>query len=181
MNRMVRFHDNGLSRRESQAGVVLPVALLVLLLVSIIVASTVQTSRFEESMALNVQIGNQTFQAAETALDDLLDDTGDLDDVIQGTTSAALSSVSLDTDWEGDADKDESMGNQLQRLRAESDAVYVGQTICVGFSLDKCQNHKVEVIGRGYVDEDGVYGNDDDEARTVLVQGVDRYNYVTEE
>lgn len=156
---------------QPQAGIILPVALIVLLLVSIIVASTVQTSRFEERMALNVQIGNQTFQAAETALDDLLNDTSVLDAVILGDESAAESSVTLDTGG----------STQLQRLRAERDATYIGQTICIGFSLDKCKNHKVEMVGRAYVDEDGVYGNDDDEARTVLIQGLDRYNYVTED
>ncbi len=60
---------------QSQRGAVLAVALILLLVITIVGLSTVQTTGLEEKMAANSQFKNMAFQASETAIEEALDDS----------------------------------------------------------------------------------------------------------
>ena len=60
--------------KKQQKGVVMVVSLILLLIVSLITMTTLTTAGLEEKMAINAQIVNQAFQAAETGLSDILQD-----------------------------------------------------------------------------------------------------------
>lgn len=171
MNRSVCASQAAPAARAQQRGIVLLVTLMVLLIVSLLVASAIKTAGLEETMALNAQIQNQTFQAAEGALSEVVRSEAAIVSAILagGTTTASAASLSLGSE------------TQLQRLKAESEIEYLGESICIGFSLDECRRYSVELVGRGFVDQDGTFGTRDDEGRTVLRQGYNRYSYVTEE
>jgi len=60
---------------NKQQGAVLLVSLVLLLIMSIVAASSVHKASLEERMAANTQNGYRTFHAAETAIADTINDT----------------------------------------------------------------------------------------------------------
>jgi len=156
------------TRPEKQQGIVLVASLISLLVVSLVVTLMVSTSGIEVKMSLNSQMKNQTFQAAETAIVEMLD-SGDtemfnaLAGGIGGVSNVA--SVALDT----------------ARLRSESQMTYLRTANTVGNSLDASEAYVFEIEGRGYIDENATYNDEDDEASTRLLRGVYRIVRTTSE
>ena len=60
------------------------------------------------------------------------------------------------------------------RLNGEAFSRYMGEGIPLGYSLGEAKTLKFEVEARGFVDDNGTYGDADDEARTELIQGLYR-------
>ena len=67
-NSYTRFHKSGLLPR-SQNGVILVVSLILLLVVTLIATTNMETSILEERMAGNIQDYNMAFQAAEASME----------------------------------------------------------------------------------------------------------------
>ncbi len=65
---------------SKQSGAVLAIALILLLVITLVGVSTLQTTGLEEQMAANVQFKNLAFQSSETAIEEALDDTQFLSD-----------------------------------------------------------------------------------------------------
>jgi len=77
-------------KRHPQKGAVLVVGLLILLVMTIIGVTTMQTSRVEEKMAGNVRDRNLAFEAAESALREAEDYIENLENVSGFTGSNGL-------------------------------------------------------------------------------------------
>lgn len=157
-----------LNKPEKQQGIVLVASLISLLVVSLVVTLMVSTSGIEVKMATNAQMKNQTFQAAETGIVEMLglgdDEMFDaIDGGIGGMTDVA--SVALDT----------------ARLRSESQMTYMRRANTVGNSLDASEAYVFEIEGRGYIDDNATYNDEDDEASTRLLRGVYRIVRTTSE
>ncbi len=154
--------------KRQQEGIVLVASLISLLVVSLVVTLMVSTSGIEVKMATNAQMKNQTFQAAETGIVEMLG-LGDAEmftaiaSGVGGMTEVA--SVALDT----------------ARLRSESQMTYMRRANTVGNSLDASEAYVFEIEGRGYIDDNATYNDEDDEASTRLLRGVYRIVRTTSE
>ena len=79
---MVRNKQTG-NNKQKQAGIVLFMSLVMLLLLTILGVSSIQTTSLQQRMARNANDGNLAFQAAEVALrdgEDLLEELNNLTD-----------------------------------------------------------------------------------------------------
>ncbi|MDX2421284.1 MAG: pilus assembly PilX N-terminal domain-containing protein [Amphritea sp.] len=152
---------------KRQQGVVLVVTLLAIVAVTVLVTATLLTSTAEEKMAFNAQVTNQTFQAADSALNEVIE----TDDAMYEAIDAGV----------GGSSDVRRFDLGINRLNSESVMTYQGKGIPVGTSLSSAITYKFEVSGRGYVDDNDSYGDSDDEAATELLQGVYRISYVTED
>lgn len=83
-----------ISMSRHQRGAVLLVSMIMLLVLTLIGVSAMSTATIEEKMAANAQQKAITFQAAESAIDDTIDDTALLSTAIS-SASPVSSSVSL--------------------------------------------------------------------------------------
>ncbi|WP_271272828.1 pilus assembly PilX family protein [Aliamphritea hakodatensis] len=153
--------------KRNQSGIVLVVTLLAIAMVSVLVTASVMTSSSEEKMAFNAHIAGQTFQAAESSLNEIVE-----------TDDAMFEAIDA---GEGGSSSVQSFNMNINRLNSESFLLYQGKGIPVGYSLDSTISYKFQGDGRGYIDDNDTFGDADDEAATELVQGIYRISYVTEE
>lgn len=156
------------SKQFKQQGVVLVASLISLLVVSLVITLMVTTSGAEVKMSLNSQMKNQTFQAAETSIIEMLD-SGD-DEMF----------VAIDSGVGGNSNVVSSAMNTA-RLNSESVMTYMGLNNAVGNSLDQTEAYVFEIEGRGYIDDNATFNDDDDEASTRLIRGVYRVVHVGSE
>lgn len=149
-----------------QQGIVLVTTLLMLAVVSLLVASMMKSSAFEERMAFNAQSKNQTFQVADSALNNIIHDDGSMFEAIDNGEGGSSSLLSIATD--------------IPRLNSESVIEYRGKGVAVGSSLNNSVTYQFEAQGRGYIDDNSTFDDADDEAKTLLLQGMYRISYVKE-
>ena len=128
----------------------------------------VTTSGAEVKMSLNSQMKNQTFQAAETSIIEMLD-SGE-DEMF----------VAIDSGVGGNSNVVSAAMNTA-RLNSESVMTYMGLNNAVGNSLDQTEAYVFEIEGRGYIDDNATFNDDDDEASTRLIRGVYRVVHVGSE
>lgn len=153
---------------KRQQGLVLVAALVSLLVVSLLVTLMVTTSGTEIQMSLNSQMKNQTFQAAETSIIEMLESDDNemflaIDGGIGGSSNVVSAAVST------------------ARLRSESVMTYMGLNNALGNSLDQTKAYVFEIEGRGYFDDNATFNDEDDEASTRLVRGGYRVVHVGSE
>jgi len=103
---------------NSQAGAALFVSLIMLLVLTIIGVTAMRSSVLEEKMAANTMNYNATFHAAESAIENALDDTNSL---VQAILTEDTVTVNLDI---GDSS-----------ISSSADVTYMGSGIAYGFSL----------------------------------------------
>ena len=101
-----------------QSGAVLIVSLVMLLVMTIIGVTAMSSATLEEKMASNTMNYNVTFHAAESAIENALDDTSSL---VQAILSESTVTVDLDI---GDSS-----------VTSSADVTYMGSGIAYGFSL----------------------------------------------
>lgn len=139
--------------RQQQSGAVLLVSLLMLLVMTIIGITTMNTARLEEKMAANSMNMNKSLQASESAVDAALNDVNNLVTVLN--TGASLT-VNV------------NLGDPF--VSASAIITYKGATNAPGFSLGNNQGsfstYQFETIGTGSVPSAN--------ATTVTGQGVYR-------
>ena len=111
---------------------------------------------------------NQTFQAAETSIIEMLD-SGE-DEMF----------VAIDSGVGGNSNVVSAAMNTA-RLNSESVMTYMGLNNAVGNSLDQTEAYVFEIEGRGYIDDNATFNDDDDEASTRLIRGVYRVVHVGSE
>ena len=92
--------------RADQAGAVLVVSLILLVVLTLLGLSAMNFTSLEHKMAANTQEGYRAFQAAETGLTDAMDNVNSLDlsnpvTVDFGTLGATPASVSYSTGFRG--------------------------------------------------------------------------------
>lgn len=150
---------------KRQQGIVLVASLISLLVVSLVVTLMVSTSGLEVKMSTNAQMKNQTFQAAETAIVEML---GLGDQEMFDAIDSGVSDVA-------------SVAHNTARLRSESQMTYMRRANTVGNSLDASEAYVFEIEGRGYIDDNATYNDEDDEASTRLLRGVYRIVRTTSE
>ena len=138
-----------------QQGVVLVVCLLVIVVVTLIAATMIKTSGFEEKMAANAQTYNRTFQAAESAIEFAIDSDSMMFAAIDASDS--LSSIST-----------VSMGTSGVTATAQTE--FIGQGIAPGNSIGSASTYMYEVHGTGAMV--------DMNATTVIRQGYYRVSFV---
>lgn len=156
------------NKQFKQQGVVLVASLISLLVVSLVITLMVTTSGAEVKMSLNSQMKNQTFQAAETSIIEMLD-SGE-DEMF----------VAIDSGVGGNSNVVSAAMNTA-RLNSESVMTYMGLNNAVGNSLDQTEAYVFEIEGRGYIDDNATFNDDDDEASTRLIRGVYRVVHVGSE
>ncbi|WP_432471146.1 pilus assembly PilX family protein [Amphritea sp. HPY] len=149
-----------------QQGIVLVTTLLMLAVVSLLVASMMTTSASEEQMAFNAQSKNQTFQVADSALNNIINDDGSMFEAIDNGEGGSSSLAAFSTN--------------IPRLNSESVLEYRGKGVAVGASLNNSVTYQFEAQGRGYIDDNSTFNDADDEAKTLLLQGMYRISYVKE-
>lgn len=152
---------------KSQQGIVLVVTMLAIVAVTVLVTATLLTSTAEEKMAFNAQTVNQTFQAADSALNEVIETDAPMFEAIDAGVGG------------NSGVRDFNLG--INRLNSESIMVFQGKGVPVGTSLSSAITYKFEASGRGYVDDNNSFGDSDDEAATELIQGMYRISYVTED
>lgn len=103
---------------HQQSGAVLIISLIMLLVMTIIGVTAMRSSTLEEKMAANTMNYNITFHAAESAIENALDDTTSL---VQAIVTNSPVSVDLDV---GDSS-----------ITSNADVTYLGSGIALGFSL----------------------------------------------
>jgi type IV pilus assembly protein PilX len=103
---------------QRQSGAVLIISLIILLVLTIIGVTAMRSATLEEKMAANSMNHNVTFHAAESAIENALDDTGSM---VQAILSGDTVSVDLDI---GDSS-----------ITSSADITYLGSGIAFGFSL----------------------------------------------
>lgn len=101
-----------------QSGAVLIISLIMLLVMTIIGVTAMRSSTLEEKMAANTMNYNITFHAAESAIENALDDTTSL---VQAIVTNSPVSVNLDV---GDSS-----------ITSNANVTYLGSGIALGFSL----------------------------------------------
>lgn len=101
-----------------QSGAVLIVSLIMLLVLTVVGVTAMRSSTLEEKMSANIMNYNVTFHAAESAIENALDDT---DSLVQAILTSNKVTVDLDV---GDSSIDSS-----------ADVTYLGSGIAFGFSL----------------------------------------------
>jgi type IV pilus assembly protein PilX len=101
-----------------QSGAVLFVSLIMLLVLTLIGVTAMRSSTLEEKMAANTMNHNITFHAAESAIENALDDTNSL---VQAILTESTISVNL------------NMGDSS--VTSSADVTYLGSGIALGFSL----------------------------------------------
>ncbi len=116
--------------RQKQEGAVLLVSLILLLITTFVGFSSMETSTLENKMATSRQIKEQTFQTAEMAIEETLDDDARIGAALTlGLTSGGW------TDWNAHAWKNNTVMNDLSantRIRYLQSAITEGYTIVKG-------------------------------------------------
>jgi type IV pilus assembly protein PilX len=136
-----------------QSGAVLIVSLIMLLVLTIIGVTAMRSTTLEEKMAANIMNYNVTFHAAESAIENALDDTNSL---VQAILTENTISVNLDI---GDSS-----------ITSSADVTYLGSGIAFGFSLG--QNSSAFSSYR--FDATGTATRDNNGANVSMSQGVRR-------
>ena len=123
---------------QTQQGAVLIVSLLMLLALTIIGITTMNTAKLEEKMAANSMNMNKALQASESAVDAALADVNNLVTALNNGTTVTITS---------------SLGDSS--VTASADITYKGATNAPGFSLGSNQGsfstYQFEAIGTGKV------------------------------
>lgn len=153
-------------KRSSQKGIVLITTLLMVAVLSLLVASMLMDSGTQQQMSFNAQSKNQTFQAADSALSEVVNDDNAMFEAIDNGVGGLSTEVQPQTG--------------ISRLNSEGVLTYQGEGIPVGTSLNQATTYKFEAEGRGFIDDNGTFNDADDEAKTRLLQGVYRISYVKE-
>jgi|GEM_PF-1691922 len=158
-------------RHNKQAGIVLVTSLLALLVVSVVVSAMLMTTGSANSMAYNAQVHNQAFQSAESAVDFMLENDSliyDSMDIASGA-SAAWNAVAFDN----------------ARVQSRGQALYLGEGLPLGASLDQTKTLKFEVLAEGYIADpvaaSTAFEAVDADAKTQITQGLYRIIYVDNE
>lgn len=82
---------------QKQEGAILVISLILLMIVTLVAMSTINTTQLEEKMASNLQVSNQVFQAAEAALEEGVDAGAYLNVVrISGAAGATIAVTNND-------------------------------------------------------------------------------------
>ncbi len=138
-----------------QQGVVLVVCLLVILVVTLIAATMIKTSAFEEKMAANAQTYNRTFQAAESAIELAINTDSMMFDAIDASDNlSAIVTASMGT----------------SSVTASAQTKFIGQGIAPGNSIGSASTFMYEVHGTGAMAEVN--------ATTMIRQGYYRVSFV---
>ena len=101
-----------------QSGAALFVSLIMLLVLTVIGVTAMRSAVLEEKMAANTMNYNATFHAAESAIENALDDTNSL---VQAILTEDVVTVNLDI---GDSS-----------ITSNADVTFMGSGIAYGFSL----------------------------------------------
>jgi type IV pilus assembly protein PilX len=106
------------NQSQHQSGAVLIVSLIMLLVLTIIGVTSMRSATLEEKMAANSMNYNVTFHAAESAIENALDDTNSL---VQAIVTSDTVEVDLDV---GDSSIDSS-----------ADVTYLGSGLAFGYTI----------------------------------------------
>jgi len=135
---MMHRNLNSNIKLKKQTGAVLLISMLMLLVMTLIGISTMNTARFEEKMSANSMNMNKALQASESAVDAALSDIANLVTALNTGTTVTIS-VNL-----GDA-----------AVTSSADVTYMGATNAPGFSLGNNQGsfstYQFEALGTGSV------------------------------
>ena len=101
-----------------QSGAVLVISLILLLVLTVIGVTSMRSATLEEKMAANSMNYGVTFHAAESAIENALDDTNSL---VQAILTSGTVAVDLDV---GDSS-----------VNSSANVTYLGSGIALGFSL----------------------------------------------
>jgi type IV pilus assembly protein PilX len=103
---------------QYQSGAVLVISLILLLVLTVIGVTSMRSATLEEKMAANTMNHDATFHAAESAIENALDDTNSL---VQAILTSNTVTVNLDV---GDSS-----------VTTDAQVKYLGSGIALGFSL----------------------------------------------
>jgi len=154
--------NQSISLAKGQKGAVLIISLMLLLVMTLLALSSMNTSTMQEKMAANAQNNNRTFQAAESAIGALLNDVLGGDQTQLSTSMTATNNIAPAVAFDiGDT-----------RVAASSQAEYLGEIILTsGSSLNADESttllkgHRFELTGIGNIDSV--------QAQTVIRQGME--------
>lgn len=139
-----------MDRIQSQAGVALFVALIILLLVSFMGVSAMRGSILGERMAFNTQARELSFQSAETAINGVLakarTDADLLNDVLAATRQHCITAAQGVTDG---ACGTTSTFDGRQLLRSAAESSFVRQRVVFDNDSSAVVDYQFKTIGTG--------------------------------
>ncbi len=127
-----------MNKYHSQQGAVLIIALVMLLVLTILAVSSMNNARMQEKMSTSSVFHLVTFQLAESAVDEVLNDTDNFAKAFDATVNATAQIESAD--W-----------NYGDNYGSSASADYIGQTPVTGFSIggDGVVAHHFRITGSG--------------------------------
>lgn len=120
--------------QKNQGGMVLVISLLLLLVITLVGMATLSSTRVGEAMVGNMQAKHVVFQAADTSIEEAVDDTAFLWKAFErGTDPAVPEVLQVKTDiYASFAQDDEGKAIALSFSTKEVAAEYKGATVPVG-------------------------------------------------
>lgn len=147
----------GDSRRER--GAVLMVSLMILLIMTLVSISSVTTSTIEYKLANNSQNQKIAFQAAESALTNMVTTVQDDQTMLLQATSNPVTGVN--TNLSGGS-------TMVEGITATAGLRFLGETVAIGSSLDKFSAFQFDIEGNATVLADNTTSENHQGIRTIV-------------
>ncbi len=141
---------------QQQQGIVLIAALLVVVIITIIASAMTRTSGYEEKMATNAQTYNRTFQAAESAVEEVINNETLMFEAIDANDDLS-STLQVPLGTSG--------------VTASAQTEFIGEGLVPGNSIGSVSSFRYEVLATGEMTN---Y-----DASTLIRQGFYRVSFVS--